>query len=41
MISLDELANEIEDLTKDYENFEFNYIDTSTIVIEPWTRLLP
>ena len=39
MIGLDKLRKEIDDLTKDYGNFEFKYIDTSTIVIEPWTRL--
>ena len=39
MIGLEELSNEITDLTKDYRNFEFKYIDTGTIVVEPWTRL--
>ena len=39
MISLDELKEEICDLTKDYKNFKFDFIDTSTIVVEPWTRL--
>ena len=39
MIGLDELKEKIEDLTKDYKAFKFEYIDTSTIVVEPWTRL--
>ena len=39
MISLDELKKEIEDLTNVYGSFKFEYIDTSTIVVEPWTRL--
>lgn len=39
MISLDELKEEIYDLTKDYKNFKFDFIDTNTIVVEPWTRL--
>lgn len=39
MIDLDELRVKIEDLTKDYKGFKFEYIDTSTIVVEPWTRL--
>ena len=39
MISLDELKEEIYDLTKDYKNFKFDYINTNTIVVEPWTRL--
>ena len=39
MIGLDELRKEIEELTKDYKSFKFEYIDTYTIVVEPWTRL--
>ena len=39
MIDFDELSVKINDLTKDYKNFEFKYIDTKTIVVEPWTRL--
>ncbi len=39
MISLDELYCEIKDLTKDYKNFKFQYIDTISIEVEPWTRL--
>ena len=39
MIGLNELKNEILDLTKDYKGFEFKYIDTDSIVVEPWTRL--
>ena len=39
MISLDELNEEIKELTKDYKGFKFEYIDTATIVVEPWTRL--
>ena len=38
MIDLVELKVKIEELTKDYKGFKF-YIDTSTIVVEPWTRL--
>ncbi|MBR5504219.1 MAG: DUF2284 domain-containing protein [Methanobrevibacter sp.] len=39
MISLDELSKEITESTNDYENFEFKFIDTVSIVVEPWTRL--
>lgn len=39
MIDLDQLKKEINDLTKDYKGFEFKYIDTDSIVVEPWTRL--
>lgn len=39
MIDLVELKVKIEELTKDYKGFKFDYIDTSTIVVEPWTRL--
>ena len=39
MNDLSALKKEIEDLTKDYAGFEFKYINTDTIVIEPWTRL--
>ncbi len=39
MIGLYELTEEIKNLTKDYKGFKFEYIDTSSIVVEPWTRL--
>lgn len=33
------LKDEIIKLTIDYENFKFKYINTDSIVVEPWTRL--
>ena len=39
MIDLDILTSEINDLTKEYEGFEFKYIESDSIVVKPWTRL--
>ena len=36
---MEELIYEIDQLTKGYGRFEFKFIDTASIVVEPWTRL--
>ena len=39
MINKDELTEKLKQITQDYKNFKFEYIDTESIVVEPWTRL--
>ena len=39
MINGDELKKDLDNFLEEYEGIELKFIDTDTIVVEPWTRL--
>lgn len=39
MLNFDELLNELKIVTDNYKGIKLEFIDTKSIVVEPWTRL--